>query len=249
MVLSGYQQVGEFHEVFGHPHNTEKQYDIFNNNIKLVKFRVSLIEEEINELFEACDKKDLIEAIDAIADTMYVVYGAFHVIGLNYDKYSAKMAYTHFRHDVKHDDIFDNDYIAFELKTCLNDLKDSLSEINSKYIKESTNDCNGTYDSFVILLDEIIVYCYSIASLFRINIDECFNEVHRSNMTKVCIDEETAKQSVEWYKNNDSRYKDPSYRKSTNSKYWVVFDNGSSKILKSVKFELPKIASIIDIKQ
>ena len=36
-----------------------------------------------------------------------------------------------------------------------------------------------------------------------IDIIHQFNIVHSSNMTKVCICEEDAKETIEWYKNNE----------------------------------------------
>ena len=63
-----------------------------------------------------------------------------------------------------------------------------------------------------------------------------FDIVHRSNMSKLCISEEEAKQTVENYKLNDKRYKTPEYRKSDNDKYWVVFNRGTGKILKSINY-------------
>jgi hypothetical protein len=91
----------------------------------------------------------------------------------------------------------------------------------------------------------IVSTCYTISSLFRVDIDKCFDEVFRSNMTKVCSNEDEAKDTVEWYKQNEKRYADPSYRQASNEKYWIVFDKATSKILKSIKFELPDLMRVI----
>jgi len=47
--------------------------------------RVDLIEEELNELKEAIANEDLIEVADALADLLYVVYGAGGAFGINLD--------------------------------------------------------------------------------------------------------------------------------------------------------------------
>ena len=51
----------------------------------LVMARLDDIEEELEELKEAVNKKDLKEAIDALTDILYVTYGAGHAFGVNLD--------------------------------------------------------------------------------------------------------------------------------------------------------------------
>ena len=52
---------------------------------KTIDLRLSLIEEECEELIEAINNKDIKEAADAIADLLYVVYGCAHAFGINAD--------------------------------------------------------------------------------------------------------------------------------------------------------------------
>jgi len=47
--------------------------------------RVDLIEEELDELKEAIANDDLVEVADALADLLYVVYGAGGAFGINLD--------------------------------------------------------------------------------------------------------------------------------------------------------------------
>ena len=53
---------------------------------KINKLRIDLIEEELEELKDAINKKDLKETVDALTDILYVVYGAGHAFGVNLDK-------------------------------------------------------------------------------------------------------------------------------------------------------------------
>ena len=53
---------------------------------KINKLRLDLIKEEINELTEAMNNKDLLEVADALTDILYVTYGAGHAFGINLDK-------------------------------------------------------------------------------------------------------------------------------------------------------------------
>lgn len=83
--LTNFQKVGVFHSVFGHPKHDKPQVNIFDEDKKLVKLRIDLIQEELDELKEACDQKDMVEVADALCDILYVTYGAGHAFGLDLD--------------------------------------------------------------------------------------------------------------------------------------------------------------------
>ncbi|MDC3186350.1 nucleoside triphosphate pyrophosphohydrolase family protein [Candidatus Pelagibacter sp.] len=53
---------------------------------KINKLRIDLIKEELEELTEAMNNKDLLEVADALTDILYVTYGAGHAFGINLDK-------------------------------------------------------------------------------------------------------------------------------------------------------------------
>ena len=53
---------------------------------KITSLRYELIREELEELKEAINKKDLKEVADALTDILYVTYGAGHAFGINLDK-------------------------------------------------------------------------------------------------------------------------------------------------------------------
>tara|TARA_B100000242_G_C42783806_1_gene364761 strand:+ start:127 stop:471 length:345 start_codon:yes stop_codon:yes gene_type:complete len=55
-------------------------------NNKINRLRVSLIEEELDELKEAIKQNDVKEVADALTDILYVTYGAGHAFGINLDK-------------------------------------------------------------------------------------------------------------------------------------------------------------------
>jgi len=55
-------------------------------NDKIVNLRLDLIREELSELKEAIEKKDIKEVADALTDILYVTYGAGHAFGINLDK-------------------------------------------------------------------------------------------------------------------------------------------------------------------
>ena len=55
-------------------------------NEKITSLRYELIKEELGELKEAMDNKDIKEIADALTDILYVTYGAGHAFGINLDK-------------------------------------------------------------------------------------------------------------------------------------------------------------------
>ena len=80
--MTNFNSVKKFMRVFG---QEVKEKPAFPNE-KIVNLRYSLILEELNELKEAIDQKDLKEVADALTDILYVTYGAGHAFGIDLDK-------------------------------------------------------------------------------------------------------------------------------------------------------------------
>ena len=53
---------------------------------KIITLRLALIKEELSELEDAIDKKNITEVADALTDILYVTYGAGHSFGIDLDK-------------------------------------------------------------------------------------------------------------------------------------------------------------------
>ena len=80
--MSNFSKVGVFMKTFG---QEVKDKPSFRTD-KINKLRLDLIKEELNELTEAMNNKDLLEVADALTDILYVTYGAGHAFGINLDK-------------------------------------------------------------------------------------------------------------------------------------------------------------------
>ena len=80
--MTNFEKVGLFMKTFGQEVKTKASF----STDKINKLRVDLIEEELEELKEAINKKDLQETIDALTDILYVTYGAGHAFGVDLDK-------------------------------------------------------------------------------------------------------------------------------------------------------------------
>jgi predicted HAD superfamily Cof-like phosphohydrolase len=55
------------------------------------ELRYKLIKEEVSELREALDQKDIVGVADALTDILYVTYGAGHAFGIDLDKCFAEV--------------------------------------------------------------------------------------------------------------------------------------------------------------
>ena len=53
---------------------------------RINELRISLINEELEELKKAIKDNDIVEVADALTDILYVAYGAGHAFGINLDK-------------------------------------------------------------------------------------------------------------------------------------------------------------------
>ena len=85
--MTNFESVKKFMEIFG---QEIKEKACFPNE-KITSLRYDLIKEELEELKEAMNKKDLKEVADALTDILYVTYGAGHAFGINLDKCFAEV--------------------------------------------------------------------------------------------------------------------------------------------------------------
>jgi predicted HAD superfamily Cof-like phosphohydrolase len=80
--MSNFRKVGTFMKTFGQEVKTKPSF----NTEKINNLRLDLIKEELVELTEAMNNKDLLEVADALTDILYVTYGAGHAFGIDLDK-------------------------------------------------------------------------------------------------------------------------------------------------------------------
>jgi len=80
--MTNFEKVKKFMQIFGQEVRTKASFP----NDKIVSLRVELIREELSELKEAIEKKNIKEVADALTDILYVTYGAGHAFGIDLDK-------------------------------------------------------------------------------------------------------------------------------------------------------------------
>ena len=80
--MSNFESVKIFMKTFGQ--EVKEKAEFPSNKITSLKYDLS--NEELEELKEAINKKDIKEVADALTDILYVTYGAGHAFGINLDK-------------------------------------------------------------------------------------------------------------------------------------------------------------------
>ena len=80
--MTNFDKVGIFMKTFGQEVKNKPSF----SSDKINQLRISLIKEELDELKEAMNSKNLLEVADALTDLLYVTYGAGHAFGIDLDK-------------------------------------------------------------------------------------------------------------------------------------------------------------------
>jgi len=253
MNQSNYEKIVEFHNCSGLPVHDHKAglYDT-----ALVKLRLDLITEEFDELQEAVQQQDYTEIIDALADLLYVTYGACASFGIIPDDKSEFRVCHQPRFQpqpyitqenpnlvtlnlsILHTNIQN---LALELKL----IQDNLSSMDSWSL--DTHNLSST-------LFDLLRNIYMTAIAFGVDINKAFALVHVSNMTKFCNTEQEAIESVKAYE-NDIRYDSPAYKKCDNTttqelitspNKYVIYNKSSGKILKSLYYKPVSFISLLE---
>ena len=80
--MTNFEKVGLFMTTFGQ--EVKKKSELSSEKIN--SLRLSLIQEELDELTKAMKENDILEVADALTDILYVTYGAGHAFGIDLDK-------------------------------------------------------------------------------------------------------------------------------------------------------------------
>jgi predicted HAD superfamily Cof-like phosphohydrolase len=132
-------------------------------------------------------------------------------------------------------DLFDTDKKLVEYRLSL--VNEEVQELNEAV-------ANKDFVETIDALTDILYVVYGFYTSIGIDADKAFELVHSSNMSKLCISEQEAKDTVDSYK-TDSRYDSPEYRLSDDDKHYVVFNKSTSKILKSINYSPVSFDSIL----
>ena len=255
MTKTNFQKVCDFNSCFGLPHYDTTQPNILEENPSLSKLRIDLCTEEIEELNEAFNEHDLVEVIDALTDELYVLYGAGSSFGIDLDhEFRNRITNMYFLKNAPKDKTnFELlkmymklepkvDYIPATINKGLfkNAIPEKILTLktavtnNVKKLEDHKNNCDFS------MVTRMIVYLlfdiYKLGIYIGIDLDRSFDIVHTSNMSKLCVSEEESHKTVENYKNTQTKYDSPNYKRSNNGDYWIIYNESTGKILKSINY-------------
>jgi hypothetical protein len=93
-------------------------------------------------------------------------------------------------------------------------------------------------------LSDILYTVLSIGHSIDLNLDEAIDKMYKSNISKFCINEEDAKDTVEWYKEQPHETQTtPAYRLNP-AGYFIIYDEKNYRILKSIDYVSPDLTSL-----
>jgi len=264
MSKTGYEKVVDFNKCFGSLVSLEPNKTLYLSHPNIVNLKYGLVDEEVNELIDAYMENDIVEIVDALCDIKYVLYGMAAAFGINMDD-EFKQYISRFKSNSINPETpdFSKNMGDFEMVNSHNDYKYSVKnyKYNVKNVEFKTNNNNvltiikqlnhslkintnnSAFDEMTNDLCKLLYFVNKMGCDIGINLDEAFDIVHSSNMSKVCPSEDLAKETVAWYVANDVRYKTPDYRESEYG--WVVFNKDTGKILKSIKYTPADFTSLL----
>lgn len=201
---------------------------------------------------------DVVEFADGVGDLLVVIYGTMASFGLNqylnidYHNNFEFVKNTVYGVNTQSTEEGEEEYIKvkFENKIYTNSNKiietlhrmNELIEKYNNYIETMLTDRYTYTYSFINIINDLLYYTYLLGFYAGFNVDEIFNLVHESNMSKLCNSEQNAIDTISEKYTNHNLYKNVKYRKQ--GEYYVVYnelDNGNFKILKSKDFFEPEI--------
>lgn len=227
---SNFEQVLEFNLNFGVLQSDKlvPKENIYDEESHTVEHCMKLIREEAKETIVAMETSDFIETVDGLIDLLYVNFGAFSRLGINADEVGGFNKQKNFlKLTPKHDIFKDKDVI----KMCMEAIKSGLNQL------ENAVKIKNFHATIGCLMNQAYAI-YGLLVIFGVNVNETFCVVHENNMSKLCKTEDEAKRSVQSYLDKKiPEYDTPAYRLAPDQKHWVVYNQSTKKVLKSIEWK------------
>jgi NTP pyrophosphatase (non-canonical NTP hydrolase) len=136
-------------------------------------------------------------------------------------------------------DILDSD--PKQVEFCLSLIREEMKELEQA-VKDKD------YVETVDALSDILYVVYGMGARIGVNMDQAFEMVHDNNMSKLCKTEQEAIDSVSYYTANFDKlgYDSPAYRKAPDNLHWVVYNQSTKKILKSINWKPVDLSYVLN---
>jgi hypothetical protein len=232
---TNFECVCEFNETFDFPVFPPETQPLVNQ-VKVSQYRFDLIHEEgVEEFGIALHNNDYVEMLDAVADHLYVLYGACHTFNINPDFY---IRTTYSKLPLNSQDnptklIFE----SFNPQVTIQELH-RQNIFYEQMLHQAMIVEKNIMNTYTILMN-MIINTYKIGFHLTSDIDNAFLNVHLSNMSKLCNTIEEAEETVKSYegkfKSGTSPYDTPYYYELKPNLY-VVKNKSTGKALKSINY-------------
>ena len=244
MPFTNFELVCQFNQTFDFP-IYKPELTPLETQYASCKYRCDLIKEEaVEEFGKAFHENNYVEMLDAVIDSLYVLYGACYTFGINPD------SHIYINKQIQSVDI-NSDFSEKPTKV-LFDFFDEERSIEESYmsnivyeqmLRKSMLENKNIFEVYTILMC-LIINTYNIG--FHLTetaeqLDGAFLNVHQSNMSKLCSSvaeaEATVKSYEEKFVNGSSPYDSPYYYEiQPNSSLYVVKNKSTGKALKSINY-------------
>lgn len=199
---------------------------------KLGTLRINLIEEEIKELKEDGILDDnIVEVADALGDILVVTYGAYAALGLG------KFMEQFYIPEIDSNSSIPTLSYSYSLEiiesfeTMLNNLKCAMRE--------------GKENLILLELNNIIKNVYQTSVDYNININDVFDIIHESNMSKFVKTEEDVNKSIsDLIVNRKIKNENDAYYDEVGD-YLVIKRKSDGKVLKGRWFHEPELKKVL----
>jgi len=240
-VKTNFDLVCEFNNTFDFP-----TYPVESNpletQLSVVQYRCSLIKEEgIEEFGMALEQDNKVEMLDAVVDHLYVLYGACNTFEMDPDFHyrlsnntinPTNLYYKNFDKNISIETLYEQNKVLY------NNLVQEM-EFNKNILK--------SYSILIQLITNTYYIGFHLTASVQ-NLDKAFENVHQSNMSKLCTSINEAEETVESYNekfNNGSSPYDSPYYYQLKPNLYVVKNKSTGKALKSINYTVASLESFL----
>lgn len=202
---------------------------------KLGKFRLRLINEEINgknELVDSIDNDNAVGIIDGLCDILYVTYGAMAAFGIQPLEYNAQADADPSKPSIL--DIGTAWYYIKHIKGAYEQLERGLYSTDEKTVRSA--------------LSNLVSSVFDLGNASNYSLNAAFSEVHASNMSKFCSSHEEAWETIRFKADGEKYGEDINEVKKVEvdgTEYYIIVRKSDGKVMKGPNFFEPDLSKFV----